>query len=333
MKVDFHVATDVGRVRSGNEDSHGSWVSKDSTERERRGMLFAVADGMGGAEGGQVASRLAIESLIHSYEAARSGDVLEDLRHAFEEAHRAVIARSASEPSLLGMGTTCTAVVIRGREVFMANVGDSRAYLVRDGRIRQLSRDHSVVAHLVERKELTPEQARHDQRRNVVTRSIGVGTQVKVDAEKVEGQLERGDTLLICSDGLHGQVEDSEIAGLASAPVLEHACHQLIALANERGGRDNVTVLLARAENDGDGDRLSAPSGVDRARERLDRMRDADRPAAAPSRARTLFWLVVTVIALLVSAIALVWLLARLGHEAGALGMTLGSGNETGGRG
>src|SRR5262249_45795447 len=156
---------------------------------------------------------------------------------------------SQAHPDLTGMGTTCTAVVVQDRHALVAHVGDSRAYLVRDGRIRQLTRDHSLVAQLVMRHELTPEQARLDPRRNVVTRSVGVGPEVEVDAERLEVPLVRGDTFLLCSDGLHGLVGDDELAEVASGANLDEACTELIAMANDRGGPDNITVILARVQD------------------------------------------------------------------------------------
>jgi protein phosphatase len=127
-------------------------------------------------------------------------------------------------------------------------VGDSRAYLVRDGHIRQLTTDHSLVAQLVSQQLLTPEQARVDPRRNVLTRSIGVGEFVEVEGGALDGGLEPGDTVLVCSDGLHGLVRDEELARVAAMPDLSAACDTMIALAEERGGHDNITAVLARFE-------------------------------------------------------------------------------------
>src|SRR5262249_18634791 len=204
--------TDLGLKRTQNEDSHGLWMPDDEAERDRRGVLIVVADGMGGSQAGEVASRLAVDTVIKTYVESDGADPLESLHSAVVAANEAVHAESQAHPDLTGMGTTCTAVVVQDRHALVAHVGDSRAYLVRDGRIRQLTRDHSLVAQLVMRHELTPEQARLDPRRNVVTRSVGVGPEVEVDAERLEVPLVRGDTLLLCSDGLHGLVGDDELA-------------------------------------------------------------------------------------------------------------------------
>src|SRR5206468_4761679 len=216
-------------------------------ESRTRGALLVVADGMGGAMAGEVASQLAVEAVLKAYREGE-GDILDDLRHAVILANRVIHEHSQSQPELRGMGTTCTAVVVRGNEAFMAHVGDSRAYLVRDGEIHQLTQDHSLVAQLVEHRHITPEQARVDPRRNVVTRSVGVGADVDVDTEKLEEPLVVGDTVVLCSDGLHTLVEDGEIARLAIGSDPERACHDLITLANDRGGNDNITVIIGRLE-------------------------------------------------------------------------------------
>jgi len=322
MTVLVRAATDVGRLRGHNEDSHGIWIPEDPADRTRRGVLLVVADGMGGAQGGQVASRLAVESLIRAYQTAQGTELLEDLRAAVEEANRAVNEKGAFDPALTGMGTTCTALVVRDHEAFIAHVGDSRAYLVRDGRIHQLTRDHSVVAQLVDQHQLTPELASVDPRRNLVTRSVGVKAQVEVDAERVEGALQPGDTFLLCSDGLHGQVNDEELARLASGPDVERACRDLIALANGRGGPDNITVLLTRVEDDGFDQPRDGLGGPDQ-----DLSVGSGKGAAfdgirSTSRVWTVAWLLIAVLALLLALIAVAWLVRRLNTETGALGLS-----------
>jgi protein phosphatase len=246
MGVEVRAATDRGLRRSQNEDSHGAWIPGTPEERRRRGALLVVADGMGGSRAGEVASQLAVQTVLRRYREAPGEDPLEDLFHAVEAANRVVHAQSATHPELAGMGTTCTALVMRGADAYLAHVGDSRAYLIHGGSIRQLTRDHSLVAQLVREGQLTPDQARVDPRRNVVTRSVGVGAQVEIDAELEPGILGPGDTVLICTDGLHGLVDDDELEAAASAPDMEQGCSDLIALANQRGGPDNITLILAR---------------------------------------------------------------------------------------
>ncbi len=248
MRLTMTIGSDLGLRRAHNEDCYGTWVPDDPAERERHGALLVVADGMGGSRAGEVASRLAVESVIRAYQAAAGQDPVADLAAALHAANHVVHGQSVNHPEMSGMGTTCTAAVVRRDELFLAHVGDSRAYLVRDGAIRQLTQDHSLVAQLVEHRHITPEQAKVDPRRNVVTRSVGVAPEVDVDGARLEDPLAAGDTLVLCTDGLHGLVEDAEIARLAGGADLERACGALIALANARGGPDNITVVLGRLE-------------------------------------------------------------------------------------
>jgi protein phosphatase len=192
---------------------------------------------------------LAVEKVVDSYQQAE-GSVLTALIQAIETANREVYRENLKDPNLVGMGTTCTAAVVLGSALYLAHVGDSRAYLVGNGGIRQLTRDHSLVAYLVEEKSLTPEEARMDPRRNLVTRSLGLTSSVEVDALEFELQLRPGETLLLCSDGLHGTVEDAALERAIHGQDLEVACRDLIALANRAGGPDNITVVLARLEEE-----------------------------------------------------------------------------------
>ena len=244
MTLVVQAASDQGLKRPHNEDTFACWSSDDPRDRDR-GALLVVADGMGGSRAGEVASKLAVESVLRTYREGRDG-VLADLLSSIENANRTVHEASLARPELRGMGTTLTAAVVREREIYVAHVGDSRAYVVSGGGIRQVTRDHSLVAQLVESRQITPEQARTDPRRNVVTRSVGVGGSVEIDAERVEPGLQDGDTVLLCTDGLHGLVTDEELARAASGADLRRACDDLIALAKQRGGHDNITVILAR---------------------------------------------------------------------------------------
>ena len=257
--------SDLGLKRSHNEDSHAVWIPEDPAERARRGVLLVVADGMGGARAGEVASRLAVETVLRSFREAAGVDVLDDLRAAIAEANRAVHELSRSQNDYNGMGTTCTAAAIRGDSVWIGHVGDSRAYLIRGGEIRRLTEDHSLVAQLVARNELTEEQARLDRRRNVVLRSIGASDQVEVDAVELNSFLQSGDTLLICSDGLHGPMSDPEIADVAAEGEPQDVCARLISEANDRGGPDNITAIVVRADDEAPVRRASGFGGRERA--------------------------------------------------------------------
>lgn len=252
MNLTVRAATHVGLVRARNEDAHAEWTPDEPGERERRGVLLVVADGMGGARAGDVASRLAVDTVVRTYREAPGVNVLAELTAAVAAANRHLHAENARHPELPGMGTTCTAAVVRGPEVFLAHIGDSRAYLVQGGRVRQLTRDHSLAAELVAGHHLTAEEARLDPRRNLLTRSMGLDPEAEVDAERADLVLARGDTLLLCSDGLYTLVEEDELARLVDGRPLDRACRELVALANRRGGTDNITVLAARI-GDGEG--------------------------------------------------------------------------------
>ena len=250
IRVITAAATDVGRRRSGNEDSFASWAAEGNAASHAGDHLMVVCDGMGGSNAGEVASRMAADTVVREFTAAPPDDTGEALKHAIQVANQEIWEHSRSQQDLNGMGTTCTAVALKGDQVLVAHVGDSRAYLVRAHRARQITSDHSLVAQLVARNQLSPEEARSDPRRNVVTRSVGVGPEVEVDVVPMGEALKNGDTLVVCSDGLHGQMSDDEIAGFAMNESLPEACSDLIELANARGGPDNITVAMLRAEVD-----------------------------------------------------------------------------------
>lgn len=250
FRIATAAATDVGRRRSGNEDSFSLWTAAEG-QAHAADTLLVVCDGMGGSNAGEIASRMAVDAVLRELASAAPDDTATVLSHAVQVANGEIWDYSRTHVDLNGMGTTCTVLAVRGDEVLVAHVGDSRAYLVRGHQARQITTDHSLVAQLVARQQITPEEARHDPRRNVVTRSVGVAPDVEVDVVAVGEPLRDGDTLVVCSDGLHGQMSDGEIAAIAMSTSLEDACRDLIALANERGGPDNITVALARFERSG----------------------------------------------------------------------------------
>ena len=240
--------TDVGRVRSHNEDYVDFYVPPDPRQLERKGALYLVADGMGGHQAGEVASRGAVELVIGQYYSDTTHDVGTSLVRAFRAANKSIYDQAQADPSKAGMGTTLVAAVILGRKVYVANVGDSRAYLINKAGIVQITEDHSWVEEQVRAGVLTPEQAAHHPQRNLVTRALGTKPQVEVDL--FEGELGEGDFLLLCTDGLTGRVTDQEIATLVNGNPLEEAARRLVALANERGGNDNITVLIVGDRDD-----------------------------------------------------------------------------------
>jgi len=237
VKLRVGVATDVGRVRERNEDSYLA-----------REPLFAVADGMGGHRGGNVASELAIETLSSFRMPAQgaAAALVEDIKRA----NLRVMERGASDRDLRGMGTTVTALVTQDARAYIAHVGDSRAYLLRDG-LQQLTEDHTLVQRMVREGRLTPEEAGHHPQRSVLTRAVGVEDGLDVDELTLD--VHSGDRILLCTDGLTSMVDNDAIERiLKDEPDPQAAAEQLVSLANEAGGEDNITVVLVDFEQ-GDG--------------------------------------------------------------------------------
>ena len=240
MRLSSFAGSDVGRMRSGNEDSYFCGQT-----------VFAVADGLGGHQGGEVASATAVEPLarLDGRGFPDPGEAAEALATAIREANQAILDRAAGDPALYGMGTTVTAAAVAGDgHIQLAHVGDSRAYLLRDGALDQLTNDHTVVGELVRRGRLTSEQAAIHPERSILTRAVGLDPRVPVDLPDPL-ELRSGDQLLLCSDGLTEAVGGDRIAALLSAAPDGHAaCRSLIDAANGAGGPDNITVVLIRVE-------------------------------------------------------------------------------------
>ena len=234
--------TDVGRRRSENEDSFAL--------APRLG-LYLVADGMGGHTAGQLASRLATRGCVAALrELGESRATLtEKLRACVEAANREVFETAQAKPELTGMGTTLVVLLAGAGRIALAHVGDSRAYLIRAGNIRRLTDDHSLVAELVRRQEISEESARGHPHRHVLTRALGVRRSVEPDLAELTPAV--GDAVVLCTDGLTTHVEDAEIAAVAAQERdVAAVCARLDDLANARGGEDNVTVALVRCDPD-----------------------------------------------------------------------------------
>lgn len=281
VAVEIGAESDVGKVRTNNEDHYlvaklaksmricRTSLPEDWSTRfaDEEGHLLVVADGMGGVVGGERASRLAVETIegfilnvvqwfLHLGSAKPAGveetiegngtPIVQELRKAFERADATVIARAQAEPRLHGMGTTLTMAYSVGTEMFLVHAGDTRAYLYRDGELRQITDDHTLVEALVKSGVITPEAARTHARRNVVTNVIG-GPNQGVYAEVHRLEILDGDLLLLCSDGLTEPVEDDQIASvLARHRDPDYACRRLVELAIQNGAPDNVTAVVAR---------------------------------------------------------------------------------------
>jgi serine/threonine protein phosphatase PrpC len=235
--------TDVGRKRLHNEDSVAHIVPTDPVMMVKKGALFIVADGMGGHAAGEVASEIAVNTVCNMYYQDPGEDVPSALIRAVVSANAIIYQRSAENQSQQGMGTTCVAAVLQGTTAYIANVGDSRAYLIRQGQIRQISQDHSWVAEQVQAGLMTPEQASTHAMRNMITRSLGFYPTIAVDI--FTEQVMADDMLLLCSDGLSGMVSDSEILQIVQQFGPQEGVYRLIERANDHGGVDNITVLIA----------------------------------------------------------------------------------------
>ncbi len=230
--------TSTGRVRNHNEDAFGY--------RPEHG-IFVVCDGMGGAAGGEVASRLAVDTILgrFSSEPQDGAAAREVLQQAIAEANRAVLERAQNDPGLYGMGTTLVALLLLPQGALIAHAGDSRCYLFRAGQLSLCTRDHSLVDEQLRLGTMTQEEADRSPFRSVITRAIG--TQQSVTPELQELPVEAGDRFLLCSDGLTREVTEEQIAAvLAAEPSLEDSARQLVDAATEAGGRDNITCLLVQ---------------------------------------------------------------------------------------
>ena len=238
----FAAKTDLGRIRENNEDKFDFYEVEDPTLLASRGCFYAVADGMGGHAAGQIASELALKNVISHFYDSATEDIPTSLLESIVAANDAIHNIAIMIPERSGMGTTLTAAVFAEDRVYVAQVGDSRAYLIRGDEIRQVTFDHSWVAEQVRIGGMTPEEAESSPYRNVITRSIG--TQATVEPDVFVEEARAGDIWVLCSDGLTGHVADSDILQVASKQGPAESARQLIELANSRGGRDNITVFV-----------------------------------------------------------------------------------------
>lgn len=267
VRASVYAKTDTGQTRDHNEDT---FLIADLTEKTTcviegvtvkevgpRGCLLLVADGMGGAAAGEIASEMAAQVVYRHLLDVWAGvddpspeHFAERLRDAVEEANRVLHEYAQSHPEVRGMGTTATVGGIFSGALYLAQVGDSRAYLIRSGQATQLTKDQSLTQRLVDAGEMTEEEAEQSTRRNIILQALGPDPRVKVDLTFLP--LVQGDIILICSDGLSGQVKRDEIAEFATRESdPEVLCDTLISLANSRGGPDNITTVVVRVEGDG----------------------------------------------------------------------------------
>ncbi|HEY7783695.1 MAG TPA: PP2C family serine/threonine-protein phosphatase [Pyrinomonadaceae bacterium] len=280
MRVELHAKSDVGRVRRGNEDNflvlelsgEKTWTGSDGAEAPEeltrfdlgeKGLVLVVSDGMGGALAGDVASRMAVDSVREMLMGNDEDDgcnsdlpLVDCLKNATVYANLAIHLRSQEDSRCAGMGATFTGAAVRNDMLDLVQVGDSRAYIIRKDQIRLATKDQSLVQQLVDVGQISEAEAETHMFRNVILQALGAQSEVTPVTGRI--RLRRGDMLLLCSDGLSGKLRAEDIQNIVvSNPELSRACNELIAEANARGGEDNITVVLARFE----GDELEEPSG------------------------------------------------------------------------
>lgn len=245
--VELANLTDAGCLRTDNQDYYCYVEPENDEEFNQKGRLIAVADGMGGHEGGETASRLAIEALHDAFQNASADDPCALLVQAFSAAQQSILAHGEAHPELNGMGTTCTAAILQDKQLFFGHIGDSRLYLLRNAKLQQLTEDHSLVNQLVKTGAITSDQAAVHEKKNVLTAALGMKTRPpEADFSGQPIPLAGGDVVVLASDGLHGLVSSEEIGETVAAQTPYQACRTLVETAKERGGPDNITVQILR---------------------------------------------------------------------------------------
>jgi serine/threonine protein phosphatase PrpC len=252
IKVVVCAKSDVGRTRKTNEDAcsitelaSGDVIDAEDVDRTvdvgSRGLLLALSDGMGGHQAGEVASALVLETLQHELQREADVPIDKHLEAAVQRANQ-IVHDAAKSADRAGMGATLTAVFVRATQAYIAEVGDSRGYVLRGGRLRQMTRDQSLVQLLVDQGVMSAAEARDAPSKNVILQAMGLDTDIRVAIGRLE--LRRGDRLLLCSDGITNEVTDEELRQILTDSTPREACETMVALANERGGRDNQTVIV-----------------------------------------------------------------------------------------
>ncbi len=245
-RVKFVARSEIGHARENNEDKFDFYEPDEEPLLAARGSVYLVCDGMGGHNAGQIASELAAKQFLHAYYHL-GGTAQEAARHAILQAHHYIAEMASKIPSRYGMGTTLTALILKQDEGILAHVGDSRCYRLREGVFEPLSRDHTLVARLLEQGILTPEQARYHPQRNVIRQAVGVADPSEPLEPDIETfPLQVGDLYLLCSDGLTDMVDDAEIEAILRDEPPTRAAWRLVDRALANGGRDNITVVLVQ---------------------------------------------------------------------------------------
>jgi PPM family protein phosphatase len=244
--VELGSLTDVGCVRKHNEDNCIYWEPESEELFGALGRLAVVADGMGGYQGGEIASELAVSIVRDIYAHSSESNVQNRLSRALFEAHRQIQERAREDNRLTEMGTTCTAFALVNGQLYFAHVGDSRLYLLRNQKLGVLTRDHTLIARWIENGVIRAEQAETHPQRHVLTAALGVAGEIQLDTPSTPIAVQTGDALMLCTDGLWGQVREEEIQHTLASCSPSESCRVLCGLAKERGGPDNITLQILR---------------------------------------------------------------------------------------
>ncbi len=240
------VLSDMGNIRTNNEDIGMFYRIADEDITREKGYLLIVADGMGGHKAGEVASKMATEIISQEYfKQNGNGSIEKNLFKAFSLANKRIYDLASSQKAFHGMGTTCSAFVITGDNVYYAHVGDSRGYFLKNNSIVRITEDHTYVQELVNKGEITPKEADIHPKRNILTNAMGTKPDLRIDTGKCNYIFEKKDRLMLCSDGLYDYLNENELAEILSSKTLQEAAEYMIAEAKKRGGHDNITVVLS----------------------------------------------------------------------------------------
>ena len=260
LYLEFFGASDIGLVRKENQDSFGKFPSESDDRNQPKGILFIVADGMGGHVGGKDASQSAVEIISREYYSFSSELITNCLKYAFKTANFRIHQSSRDEIQAHRKGTTCSALVIEKQLAYIGHVGDSRIYRINNDKIEQLTNDHTQVEEMLKKGILSEDEAKNHPAKSILVRALGIESEVEVDTiENIE--IKAGDNFVLCSDGL-AKVTPEELKGIVLSNSPEDACKELIKLANERGGHDNVTVLIIRVSNKGENTFYQEPEKI-----------------------------------------------------------------------
>ncbi len=245
MQLQTSSVTDIGKIRENNEDSFLEFNVENSSEKL---LLLVVADGMGGHQAGEVASKTVVNSIEEYFKTQDSNlekNALDSLKNSIEIANQNVIQASSDKEELRGMGSTCTAMLLFNNKTFLAHVGDSRAYLVRGKKITQLTKDHTLAEKMLDSGIISKEEAKTSPHRNMLIKAVGISDEIEVETYDPFTTNE-GDVFLLCSDGLTEYIDEEEICSILTIYEPEEACKLLVNIANKRGGKDNITVQVTK---------------------------------------------------------------------------------------